>query len=203
VTCSCAFALPMMATQAVHGEMTSASMSPTLPWSRLHLLPAHYRRLDLHLRASFHLESRCRYTSSYCAIMFGRDKGDRLITRLKPILHAKSGNEFAQRVTLMLQPWNADFSAFKEDYEYKYQPVQQPKYDPVAATICQVLKDICRDNVVFANAFVRVYDATAALPVWPRDISNPEHTVKFYTFTQKGLEFPMTVPVAILQALES
>lgn len=130
--------------------------------------------------------------------MFGRDKGDRLITRLKPILHANSGKEFAQRVALMLQPWNADFSAFKEDYEYRYKPVQQPKYDPVAATIRQVLKGICRDNVAFANAFVRVYGFTAAPPIWPRDGSKPEHTVKFYTFTQKGLEFPMMEPVAIL-----
>ncbi|KAF2830611.1 hypothetical protein CC86DRAFT_164001 [Ophiobolus disseminans] len=97
----------------------------------------------------------------------------------------------------MLQPWNSNFSAFKEDYEYKYQPIQQPKYDPVIRTIYKVLKEIRRDDCMFANAGVRVYSATVAPSIWPHDACHPQHTVKFYTFTQQGLEFPMTVPVTV------
>ena len=126
-----------------------------------------------------------------------RDKGDRLITRLGPILHAKTGTALSQRLTLMLQPWDANLSSFKEDYEYKYEPAPQPTYDPVVRTIHKVIKDIRHDNVEFANAGVRVYSATAAPPIWPHDECHPGHTVKFYTFTQQGLEFPMTVPVTV------
>ena len=126
-----------------------------------------------------------------------RDKDERLVTRLGPLLHAETSNEFAQRFTLMLQPVEADFSEFKEDYEYEFEPLPQ-KYDPVMTAIRSVMKEICFDNLRFANAGVRVYGTTSAPPIWPHNACEPGHTIKFYTFTQEGLEFPMTVPITVM-----
>jgi hypothetical protein len=127
-----------------------------------------------------------------------RDKGERLVTRLGPLLHAETSNEFARCFTLMLQPVEADFGDFKEDYKYAFEPLPQ-KYDPVKTAIRSVMKEICYDNLKFANAGVRVYGTTTnAPPIWPHNACEPGHAVKFYVFTQEGLEFPMTVPITAM-----
>jgi hypothetical protein len=62
------------------------------------------------------------------------DEGPRLKQRLRPILHAFTDNAWAQRFTLMLQPWNADAcrdNDFEEDYKYEYKPIEQLRQDPV------------------------------------------------------------------------
>ena len=54
------------------------------------------------------------------------------------------------------------------------------------------------NNLIFANAGVHVYDATTAPRIWPPSKDDPEHCVKLYTFTQEGLQLPMTVPVTVI-----
>jgi hypothetical protein len=101
----------------------------------------------------------------------------------------------------MLQPWNPGAyrdNDFESDYKYEYSPIPQLRKDLVWNAIRDVIREINSHDLVFANAGVRIYDTTPAPPIWPPSKDDPEHSVKFYTFTQEGLEFPMTVPVPVM-----
>jgi hypothetical protein len=129
-----------------------------------------------------------------------RDKCPRLKERLRPIFQADTDNAWAQRFTLMLQPYYADaykHNDLEEDYKYEYEQTPQLDNDPVWYTIRDVIKEIMSNDLIFANAGVHVYDATPAPPIWPPSKGDPEHCFKFYTFTQEGLEFPITVSLTV------
>jgi hypothetical protein len=130
-----------------------------------------------------------------------RDKGPRLFTRLKPIFEAHNATTFAKRFTLMLQLWDTsiELGTYEKDYKYRYEVIRQSGDDPIIHTIRKALASLRRDHVVFANARVRAHPSTEAPPIWPRNELNPDYSIKFYTFIQEGLEFPLTVPITVSQ----
>ncbi|KAF2866943.1 hypothetical protein BDV95DRAFT_503826 [Massariosphaeria phaeospora] len=121
-------------------------------------------------------------------------------------MRAGSDDAWAQRFTLMIQPPKSEddwdeyktslFGAREDEYTYKFNYPPQEK-DLVIRTINRAIKELNRASCDFANAGIKVISTLETPPIWPQDPCSPSSSVKFYTFSQKGQEFPLTLPVTV------
>jgi hypothetical protein len=95
----------------------------------------------------------------------------------------------------------------KLNYRGKYKLEDCPDYpgqqrDPVIRTIIDLIRQLSKEDIGVAAAGIRVWALTNAPPLWPITPAS-NRPVKFYAFKAYYGEFPISVPISLIQGCDN
>ncbi|KAF2657870.1 hypothetical protein K491DRAFT_594063 [Lophiostoma macrostomum CBS 122681] len=104
--------------------------------------------------------------------------------------------------TMLCPPPKHKLYLVKGEYQYRLGdstlPLAYQQDDPLIRFIIRTIRRLTIENMYIAASKIRVSNATNSPPLWPVNLANVQCNIKFYTFTMRLDEFPITVPISIM-----